>query len=809
MKKFLKFLVKFPLKHYRYILTVIGGLLFVGLAYFFLLIKDLPDTDILVSRQVSESTKIYDRTGETLLYEIHGEEKRTIIPFEEIPAYAKQAAISIEDDNFYNHGAVDWKGILRAFGVNLLKGRIDQGGSTITQQLVKKAFLTDDRTVTRKIKELFLSIKLEKEYTKDEILSLYLNQIPYGSNAYGIEAASKAFFDKNAKDLNLAEAALLASLPKAPSYFSPYGSHEKELLARKNTVLEKMVESGFITEEEKEKAQKFKFKFSPNFTTIKAPHFVIMVQDYLNNKYGEDFVRTAGLEVITSLDWKLQEQAEKAVEEGAQRNEELYAGKNAALIAQDANTGQILALVGSRNYFDTKAQGNFNVAAQGLRQPGSTIKPFAYVAAFKKGYTPDTIVFDVETEFDNTGNPEKSYKPQNFDEIFRGPVTLRQGLSQSINIPSIKTLYLAGIDNFLKLTKAFGITTLTERSRYGLSLVLGGGEAKLIDLVNAYSVFAQDGIKHTQSLVLKVSDKERILEEYSDQPENVIEAQYARMINNILSDIESRSVLFQNSLGLTLFPNQEVALKTGTTNDYRDAWTIGYTKSLVVGVWAGNNDNTPMQKRGSSLLAAIPMWSSFMREALREMPTDSFAQPDPIYVEKPILKGEYVVNYWFGSEKIPQIHDILYYVSKNNPLGPYPSEPENDAQFLNWEDPTIAWAKINIPNFDQIYNKPIPAGAYIKSESESNLTLDLVTPLNGSFIRNPLNIVANIKSANNIKKVEVFFNDKLIDQQVSQGKEFVYVKNLNLSDIELQNFFKLTITDDLNNKTSRELILYK
>lgn len=809
IKKVLTFLVKFPLKHYRYVLAGIGGIFLIGLIYFFFLIKDLPDTDILASRQVSESTKIYDRTGEILLYEIHGEEKRTIIPFEQIPAYAKQATIAIEDDNFYNHGAVDWKGIARAFFKNILRGQISQGGSTITQQLVKKAFLTDARTYTRKLKELFLAIKLENRYTKDEILNLYLNQIPYGSNAYGIEAASKTFFDKNAKDLSLAEAALLASLPKAPSYFSPYGSHLDALMARKDTVLEKMYQAGFVSEEEKNLAKKFKFEFAPDFTSIKAPHFVIMVQDYLNSKYGEDFVRTAGLKVITTLDWKLQEVAEKTVEEGAQRNEELYAGKNAALVAQDATTGQILALVGSRNYFDTEAQGNFNVAAQGLRQPGSTIKPFAYVAAFKKGYTPETIVFDVETEFDNTGDPEKSYKPGNFDEIFRGPVTLRQGLSQSINIPSIKALYLSGIDNVLKLAKSFGITTLTERSRYGLSLVLGGGEAKLIDMVNAYSVFAQDGIKHTQSFVLKVTEKDRVLEEYFDEPENVIEAQYARMINNILSDIESRSVLFQNSIGLTIFPNQEVALKTGTTNDYRDAWAIGYTKSLVVGIWAGNNDNTPMQKRGSSLLAAIPMWSAFTREALRDRPTESFDQPDPIYIEKPILKGEYVVNYWSGNEKLPQIHDLLFYVSKNDPLGPYPDDPEKDAQFLNWEEPTIAWAKKNIPGFDQIYNKPIPVGAYVKSESESNLTLDVTTPLNGSFIKNSLSVVANIKSANNIKNIDVFFNDKLIDQRLNQGKDFSYVRTFNLTDAETQNLLRIVITDDLNNKTAREVILYK
>ncbi|MEK7640880.1 MAG: transglycosylase domain-containing protein [Patescibacteria group bacterium] len=801
---------KFFIRHWRYSASIAASFLLIALLSIFLLIKDLPDESLISSRTVSESTKIFDRTGEILLYEIHGEEKRTLIPFEEIPEVAKNATIAIEDENFYNHGAVDWRGIARALWVNMLKGRISQGGSTITQQLAKKAFLTDARTPTRKIKELALAIKLERKYSKDEILSLYLNQIPYGSNAYGLEAASKTFFNKKAKDLNLAEAALLASLPKAPTYYSPYGSRNKELTNRKNTVLEKMNQLGFITDQQKEEAQKIKLEFAPGFTTIKAPHFVIMVQDYLNSRYGEDFVRTAGLKVITTLDWKSQEIAERSVEEGAKRNEELYAGKNASLVMQDANTGQILALVGSRNYFDLENDGNFNVAAQGLRQPGSTMKPFAYIAAFKKGYTPETVVFDVETEFDTTEDPEKSYKPQNFDEIFRGPVTLRQALSQSINIPSIKTLYLAGIDNVLKLSKDFGITTLTERSRYGLSLVLGGGEAKLIDLVNAYSVFAQDGIKHRQTFILKVEDNQRILEEYTDETVNVIESQYARMINNILSDIESRSVLLQNSLGLTIFPNQEVALKTGTTNDYRDAWAIGYTKSLVVGIWAGNNDNTPMQKKGSSLLAAIPMWSAFMREALKDQPTESFTQPDPIIVEKPVLKGEYTINYWSGNNVYPQVHEILFYVNKNDPLGPPPISPENDSQFDNWEEPTLVWAKANIPNFEQNYNKPLPYDARVKDESGATLGVDILSPLNGSFVKNPLILSFVAKSASGIKKIEIYFNDKLIDQiDGGTNKEYLYTKNLNLTNIELQNILKLVVLDGLNNRTSRELILYK
>ena len=359
---------------------IIGGGIFTAI-----ISRNLPDPALMENRRVSQSTKIYDRTGQIPLYEIHGEEKRTIIPFAEVPDYVKKATLTIEDANFYNHSAFDWRSILRAFFVNLAKGRIAQGGSTITQQLAKNAFLTPERTVVRKIKELLLAFRLEKKYSKDEIFDLYLNQIPYGANAYGIEAASQTYFKKFAKNLNLAEAALLASLPKAPSYYSPWGAHVDELMNRKDYILKKMSDSGLINEEELKQAKKFQFVFASQITGIKAPHFVIAIQEYLINKYGEDFIRTAGLTVTTTLDWELQQLAEKVVLEGAKRNEELYQGTNAALVAQDAVTGQILALVGSRDYFDKEIDGNFNVATQGLRQPGSAIKPFAYLTAFKKG----------------------------------------------------------------------------------------------------------------------------------------------------------------------------------------------------------------------------------------------------------------------------------------------------------------------------------------------------------------------------------------------------------------------------------------
>jgi len=673
------------------------GLVFWALMTITKLAKELPSPEQFINRQISQSTKIYDRSGQTLLYEVYGEEKRTVIPFEEIPDYVKKATIAIEDQIFYTHKAFDWRAIIRALFVNIIRGKVVQGGSTITQQLAKNAFLSPERTFARKIKELILAYWIEQRYSKDEILNLYLNQVSYGSNTYGIEAASQTIFSKTTGDLNLAEAAGLAALPKAPSYYSPWGSHQEELEHRKNYVLEQMYVLGFIDREEKERAQNFKLKFaSQSIGSIRAPHFAIMVRDYLIAQYGEEVVQKSGLSVITTLDWSLQELAEKAVREGAERNTRLYQGKNAALVAQDPKTGQILALVGSQNYFDLENEGNFNVAIQGLRQPGSALKPFIYAAAFQKGYSPETVVFDLPTEFSvynnicpPTGinfldNNPLCFHPQNFDNVFRGPVNLRNALAQSINVPSVKVLYLVGLADALNTARNFGLSTLVDPNRYGLSLVLGGGEVRLIELVGAYSIFAQEGIKHRQSFILEIKDfRGQILEKYLNQATRVIDSQYAQLINNILSDVEARSSLFQASLNLTVFPDQEVALKTGTTEDYRDAWAIGYTPSLTVGVWAGNNNNLPMQKQAGSILAAIPIWHAFMNGALEGRVIEFFNKPEPVVQVKPMLNGEYVSS---GG-----IHNILYYIDKNDPLGSGPSNPENDPQFWNWELPVKDW----------------------------------------------------------------------------------------------------------------------
>ncbi len=791
--------------------------------YAAILIKDLPSPQQLTARRVSESTKLYDRTGKVLLYEIHGEEKRTVIPFEEIPEFLKKATLAAEDANFYNQPAFNFKAIIRALLINLKEGRISQGGSTITQQLARNAFLSRERTLTRKLKELILAIGIESKFSKDEILSLYLNQIPYGSNAYGVEAASLTYFNKRASELTLGEAAIIAALPKAPSFYSPWGSHKEELFKRRDYILERMVELGFITEEEKKKAQKEEIVFAPpSLGKILAPHFSLTVRGYLENRYGEDMLLNGGLKVITTLDWEMQQIAERLVKEGAKRNEELYAGRNAALVAQDPKTGQILALVGSRDYFEIENEGNFNVAMQALRQPGSALKPFAYLIAFKKGYHPKTKIFDVPTEFkaqdsrcpavvDFSNKNDECFHPQNFDNSFRGPVTFEEGLAHSINVPSVKVLYLAGFDDVLSTIHKFGINTLKEKGRYGLSLILGGGEVKLIELVGAYATLAQEGVRHEQSFIIKVEDsKGKVLEDWSDKSKRVFEEEYVRIVNQILSDKDLRAGLFQRSLSLTVFPEREVALKTGTTNDYRDAWAIGYTPSLVVGVWAGNNDNRPMERRGSSILAAVPIWSEFMKEVLDNYPPETFTRPElgpP--ANKPMLNGNIIYAPQVLGKTFPQIHSILFYVKKDDPLGQKPLNPEDDPQFYNWETAVINWARVNVSNFSA-FNLPLPASVTFEDYAPQSraVTINIISPSNGSFVNLPLRVAADIKAENGLSKIELYLNRKLTNSFNVGGKFYHYEYYL-LGPIDVQNLIELKATDILGNERTVSVIVFR
>ncbi len=781
------------------------------MAYLFALSRNLPSVEQLDSRQVSQSTKIYDREGKTLLYEISGGQKRTVIPIEEMPQFLKDAVITVEDEKFYSEPGVDWRAIIRAFVANALSGRIVQGASTISQQLARNAFLAPDQTVARKLKEFMLAIQLNRHYSKDQILALYLNEIPFGPTLYGVEAASRGYFGKSAKDLSLAEAAILAGLPKAPSYYSPWGSHQKELIARQQFILKKMLSVGKIDKEQFDAAMRYPIVFEPQSDGIRAPHFVIAVEDYLVKKYGEDLIRSGGLIVKTTLDWNMQQIAEKAVREGADRNAELYKGKNAALVAEDANTGQILALVGSRDYFDTQNEGNFNVATQGLRQPGSALKPFAYLTAFRKGYAPETVVFDAPTEFSKNQNcpllPDynntnfQCFHPQNFDERFRGPVAFRTALAQSVNVPAVKVLYLAGLADTVDTLRNFGITTLDNPSRYGLSLVLGGGAVKLIDLVHGYSVLAEDGVKHGQTMILEVRRNGAVLESYVDASERMEDPQYIRMVNDILSDADARAPLMQASLPLTVFPDRDVALKTGTSNDYHDAWAMGYTPSFVVGVWAGNNNNAPMVKHGSSILAAVPIWHAFMAEALKTQPSETFARPDPVNPEKPILRGDYAAN--------QEIHSILYYVDRSDPNGPPPSNPGDDPQFENWEAGVLAWARNNIPNFGNFNTGNGSAGAGEIALS-GPISVKIESPQAGAFMGQSIPIAADLRAGTEITLIRVYFNSQLV-QQVGGifPKDYRFIWTLAPQTENAQNLLEIEAVDKNGLAGRDRVIVYR
>jgi len=678
----------------------IVGIVLLALLYF---AATVPTIQEISSQQISQSTKIYDRTGTVMLYQISSGPNRTVIPFDQIPQSLKDATVNLEDGNFYNEPAFDWRGIARALYDDIIHHAIVGGGSTITQQLARTAFLTLDQTLTRKLKEFVLAVKLNNYYSKDQILELYLNEVSYGPNISGVETASEAYFNVPVTQINIAQAALLASLPQAPSYYSPWGSHTDELIARQKFTLQKMYAAGKITKQQLTDALNYKITFQPQSASgigggIKAPHFVMAVEQYLYQKYGENMVDRGGLKVITTLNWDMQQAAEAAVTAGVARDKQLYNSTNGALVAQDPTTGQILALVGSVNYFDATNEGNFDVATQGLRQPGSSLKPFVYMTGFQTGYTPDTILFDVPTEFStnpscptipnfNNANT-KCFHPQDFEGTFAGPMTVRTALAQSVNVPAVEMLYLVGEQNTLNNAASFGITTLKDPNQYGLSLVLGGGAVHLIDLTEAYSVLADDGVKHAQTMIMQVQDGSgNTLESYTDQTSTVADAQSVRLVNEILSDPSARAPLFGASQNLTVFPGYDVALKTGTSNDYRDAWAMGYTPSLVVGVWAGNNNNTPMQRQGSSILAAVPMWSAFLTQVLPMSSSTTFTPPDPVSEPKPILAGQSVVN--------GQMHTILYYVDKSNPTGPQPADPSTDPQYHNWEADLQAWVAQN------------------------------------------------------------------------------------------------------------------
>ncbi len=604
---------------------IIVAVFFVSYSYFLVdIARDIPSPNNLKTLPTPTTTEFYDRNGK-LLYRFYEGKNRTPVKLSELPQHLIQATISMEDQNFYSHPGVDIAGITRA-GISFIRDGEVQGGSTITQQLIKNTLLTPERTVKRKTKEIILAFWTERVFTKEEILEMYFNEVPFGGTAWGIAAASQTYFDKKVSDLTLAESAYLAGLPASPTTYSPHGTNPLLAKNRQREVLRRMVEDQVITQEEADKAFSEELSIRPPSNEIHAPHFVMYIRSELNEKYGERFVSQGGLKVYTTLDLQLQEKAEIIVAEEIEKIKNLNVSNGAAMIT-DAKTGQILAMVGSKNYWE-EGSGNFNVTTA-LRQPGSSIKPVTYAAAFKMGYSPGNIILDTPVTFKNFW---ETYKPVNYDGRFHGAVSLRTALGSSYNIPAVKMLSTIGLPEMLKTAEDLGITTLTDTNRYGLSLTLGGGEVKMVDMMSVYGTLSQMGKKYSVKGVAKITDSKGIIVEdnTNDAGQVVLPPSVAFMVTDILADNNARTPAFGPNSLLNI-PEHKVAVKTGTTDNKRDNWTIGYSPEYVVGVWVGNNDNNPMHPSlTSGVTGAAPIWNRIMTEVLKDRPDLAFEKPSDV-----------------------------------------------------------------------------------------------------------------------------------------------------------------------------------
>lgn len=625
----------FNLQIRYFILGFLVCLLISSVYQTYLFAKSLPSPKIIGKANYPISTIIYDRNG-VILYEVYHDQNRTPITLKSVPPYIYQASIAIEDKDFFNHdGVAIFSGVFRAIrDMSLNKGL--QGGSTITQQLVKSALLSSERTIDRKIREIILAIWTERLYTKNQILEMYLNQVPYGGSAYGIEEASKLYFGKSAHELTIAEAALVAGLPQAPSLYSPFVNLDAAM-SRRSDVLEKMYEQRYITKEQKDEAINSQVTLAPMQSGIKAPHFVFYVKDQLQEQYGVQKVEEGGLRVTTTLDMQIQKQAETVLAEELDKVKYLNI-TNGAILVTRPTTGEILAMVGSSNYF-AQPSGSYNDTLA-LRQPGSSVKPFTYALAMEKGYTAATIIDDSPIAFTYVGAP--SYVPVNYDGKFHGKVPLRIALANSFNIPAVKTLQIIGVPQYLSYTSKLGITTWTDTSRYGLSLTLGGAEVRMIDMATAFGVFANQGYRVDLTPFDKIETVYgSIIQELDPQKIKVMNDGVSYIISDILSDNFARQWEFGTHSALEV-SGYKVSVKTGTTDNKKDNWTIGYTPEFLVAVWVGNNDNKPMnQALASGISGAAPIWNRTMNYLLTSYSTHNtwFEKPNTV-VEKTCFYGK-------------------------------------------------------------------------------------------------------------------------------------------------------------------------
>jgi len=657
---------KFKYYPHKKVIYIILTILITSSFIWLTLLRNLPSPNELSTRNIEVSTKIYDRNGH-LLYKIYKDQNRSLVSLKEVPLHVQLATLAAEDAEFFSHPGFSVRGIIRSILKYTKEGKV-QGGSTITQQLVKNALLSPERTIPRKIKELILAVLVEQRYSKEEILEMYLNEVPYGGTTYGIEEASQYYFKKSVKNISLAEAALLAGLPKSPTRLSPFSHNPEKAIQRQKEVINLMQINGFITKNLAEKAKNEKLKFAKNQTPIRAPHFVMYIRETLVNKYGEELVNQGGLEVTTTLDLKIQTLAEEAVKSEIEKIQHLNV-KNGAALVLNTQTGEILAMVGSKDYFDIENDGNVNVLLR-LRQPGSSIKVINYAHALSNGYTPASILSDIPTTFYVRGAPP--YTPKNYDGKFRGNITLRSALAESRNIPAVRVLNSYGVAKMLDLGKKMGITTWANSDQYGLALTLGGGDVRLIDLSRVYATIANYGMRPEIISIQKITNHkgDTLFEQKAAKKEHVLDPRVAFMLTDILSDNLARSPAFGIHSTLSIPNHPEIAVKTGTSNNLKDNITIGYNQNYLVSTWVGNNDSSPMARVASGITGASPIWNKIMSTLVAQSPNHPWKVPDGL-VQIPIcsLTGTLPCKNcptrleWFLVENKPAVHCNPEYIS--------------------------------------------------------------------------------------------------------------------------------------------------
>ncbi len=783
------------------IIAVIGFFI-LGLLVFVFFSRNLPEPGS-ITRKTGFSTVFTDRDDKTL-FQLYDDKNRIPVSIKDVPNTLKQATVAVEDKSFYQHQGFSLWGIIRSVLRIGTTGKL-AGGSTLTQQLVKNVLLTQERTLTRKIKEVVLAVGIERKFTKDEILEMYLNESPYGGTFWGVQSAAKGYFGKDVKELNLIESAIIAGLPQRPTYFNPLSGKQDAYKGRTKDVLRRMREDKYITREQEKRAlidlEKVSFKNAPG-VAIEAPHFVFYVRGLIAEKFGEKIL-DQGIKVKTTLSLDSQKEAQKIVAEEIEKIKALHA-TNGSSVVMDTNTGEILAMVGSYNYNDNEF-GRYNTATA-MRQPGSAVKPITYATAFEQGYTPSTVVMDVPTEFPDQGG--KTYNPVNYDGKFRGPVQYRFSLANSLNIPAVKVLATVGIRNFLQKAYDMGLTSFEPNAanlkRFGLSITLGGGETTLLDLTSAYSVFGRGGERIDPVAILEIRDhKNKVIYKAPDpKPRKVLSPDVAFIISHILSDNTARADAFGSNSFLRI-AGKTVAAKTGTTNDKRDNWAMGYTKDVTVGVWVGNNDNSAMNSKiASGVTGASPIWNRIMRLMLKDRKDGFMNKPDGVEAlqvdaflgglpkDGSPIRSEYFVK---GTE--PKVISPFYKkvkLSKSTgklandieiKTGNYDekdfiviseSDPVSTDGKNRWQEAIEAWM---YSQGDDKFKPPRD----VSDTNQDDLVVSIREPGNESRINsNDIKIEARITSIQEIRKIEIQVNGNTIKTYNENKKEIE--ETINLSD---------------------------